>query len=92
MTTLTSKWVSKLVIDTLAVALNFGCNLKVIPYDGNIGYKALVFLEDLEDCAKSKGWTDDNKFYRFGCYLKCSAREWFKLNVTKNPSPPYNWN
>jgi hypothetical protein len=92
MTDLTPKQVKQLVIDALSVALNSGGNLKVIPYEGDISYKALEFLEDFEDCAKSKGWTDDNKFDRFGCYLKCSAKEWFKLNVTKNPSPPSDWN
>jgi hypothetical protein len=92
MTDLTPKQVKKLVIDALSVALNSGGNLKVIPYDGDISYKALEFLEDFEDCAKSKGWTDENKFDRFGCYLRCSAKEWFKLNVTKNSSPPSDWN
>jgi hypothetical protein len=92
MTTLTSKDVSKLVIDALSIALNSGGNLNVIPYDGDISYKALEFLEDFEDCAKSKGWTDKNKFDRFGCYLKCSAKEWFKLNVIKNPFTPSDWN
>jgi hypothetical protein len=85
MTTLISIKVSKLVIDALLVALNSDSNLKVIPYDGDISYKVLKFLESFENCTKTKGWTDDNKFDRFECYLKSSAKEWFKLKIIKIP-------
>jgi hypothetical protein len=91
MTTLTPKEVSKLVTDALTIAMCSSGNLKVTPYDGDISYRALEFLEDFEDSAKSKGWTDQNKFERFGGYLILSAKDWFKLCVTKNFSPPTDW-
>jgi hypothetical protein len=55
MTTLTSKEVSKLVTDALTIAMCSSGNLMVTPYDGDISYRALEFLEDFEDSAKAKG-------------------------------------
>ncbi len=79
MTTLTPKEVSKLVTDALTIAMSSSGNFKVTPYDGDISYRALEFLEDFEDSAKAKGRSDQNKFERFGGYLILSAKDWFIL-------------
>jgi hypothetical protein len=91
MTTLTPKEVSKLATDALTIAMCSSRNLKVTHYDGDISYRAHEFLEDFEDSAKAKGWTDQNKFERFEVYLILSAKDWFKLCVTKNSSPSTDW-
>jgi hypothetical protein len=91
MTSFTPKEVSKLVKDALTIAMSSSGNVKVTPYDGDISSRDLEFLEDFEGSAKAKGWTDQNKFERFGGYLIFSAKDWFKLSATKNSSPSTDW-
>jgi hypothetical protein len=83
MTTLSPKSVRKLVIDALTIAMSSSGNLKLTPYDCYISYRALEFIEDYEVYAKTKGWTDANKFELFGAYLTSSTKDWYKLAVKK---------
>jgi hypothetical protein len=53
MTTLTPKEFSKLVTDALTIAMSTSGNLKLTPYDGDISYRALEFIDDYEVCAKT---------------------------------------
>src|SRR5882724_11926675 len=82
---------AKLVGESVTNVMNTGGYLRLNPYSGDYSYRALEFIEDFNDCAKAKGWSDANKFDRFGMYLSDAAKSWFKLTMHKSVNPPSDW-
>jgi hypothetical protein len=91
MTSLKTAEIDEIVSEALNIAMTSCSNLKVITYDGTIGYKALEFIDDFELHAKTKGWSDLNKLYLFRSYLTNCAKDWYKLVVDRSASPPTDW-
>src|SRR5882724_2660172 len=88
---LTAAQIKQLMTDSLTTALSSSGHLKLTPFDGEVSYSARDFIEDFEQNAKSKSWSDQNKFDRFGSYLTSYAKDWFKLTTTKSSTPPADW-
>ena len=82
---------AKMVTDSVTNVLNTGGSLRINCYDGDFSYKALEFIEEFEENARAKNWTDQNKYGRFGTYLSNSAKEWYRLEMYKSRTPPGNW-
>ncbi len=76
MTSLKTAEIGEIVSEALTIAMTSCSNLKVITYDGTIGYKALEFIDDFELHAKTKGWSDQNKLDLFRSYLTNCAKDW----------------
>ena len=58
----------------------------VVKYEGEIGWEATRWLEELEDELSAKGWTDQQKKERFKNFLTAEARDWYKINVENGPA------
>ena len=82
---------AKLVTKSVYEVLNTGSHLRISNYNGDISFKANEFIEEFEERAKCKNWTDTHKFERFSSYLESTAKDWYRLSI-KSTSPPTDWN
>ena len=82
---------SRAINDSITNALNKGGILKLAPYDGEISFKAIGFIEDYEERAKAKNWKDSHLLERFGLYLEGPAKNWYRLITKTYDDPPEDW-
>ena len=60
-------------------------------YKGDISSEAQNWLEAFEDVTTMKGWGDAERFRNFNQFLDENARNWYKIYVKLNATPPADW-
>ena len=86
-----TKCILRSLKSSLSQNKNRNKDLKLTPYDGAISYRVEDFIDEYEERARGRDWTNSDMFERFGLYLDGTAKSWYKLTLQANPKPPTDW-
>lgn len=73
--------VTDAVNESMAIRLDCG------KYKGDIGWEAVIWMEEFEDEVTTRGWTEQQKLDRFKGYLKDKAKRWYRYSIDFGTRP-----